>query len=88
MGADKRQGAGDVGAIAMREIPCLSAQSRAEIDHLAAEADPRRLSAAQERKVLAHLDQFATTGPKAEAAVAGPRRMIRDLTVGKTAPAF
>ncbi|HEX5071405.1 MAG TPA: TlpA disulfide reductase family protein [Vicinamibacterales bacterium] len=45
-----------------------------------------RLSAAQEQKVLAHLDQIGTTSAAAKAAIAGPRRMIRDLTIGKTAP--
>lgn len=45
-----------------------------------------RLSAAQERTVLADLDRIAATKPEAAALVAGPRRMIRDLTVGKVAP--
>jgi peroxiredoxin len=45
-----------------------------------------RLSAAQEQKVVAHLDQIAAAKPEARTLVAGPRRMIRELTVGKTAP--
>ena len=45
-----------------------------------------RLSAAQEVRILKHLDAIATSRPEAPAAVAGPRRMIKDLTVGKVAP--
>jgi peroxiredoxin len=45
-----------------------------------------RLSSAQERTVLAHLDGIAASRPDAAALVSGPRRMISDLTVGKTAP--
>ena len=45
-----------------------------------------RLSAAQEQRVITHLDRIGATRPGAAAVVAGPRRMIRDLTVGKTAP--
>ncbi len=45
-----------------------------------------RLSGAQERSVLAHLDQIALTRPADAALVSGPRRMISELTVGKIAP--
>ena len=45
-----------------------------------------RLSGAQERSVLAHLDQIARTRPADAALVSGPRRMISELTVGKIAP--
>ena len=45
-----------------------------------------RLSPAQETRVLAHLDGIGRSRPGATASVAGPRRMISTLTVGKTAP--
>ncbi len=45
-----------------------------------------RLSVAQEARVVAHLDRTATTRPETSAAVASTRRMIEQLTVGKTAP--
>jgi len=45
-----------------------------------------RLSAAQETRVLAHLDGIGRSRPGAATAVTGPRRMISTLTVGKTAP--
>ena len=45
-----------------------------------------RLSPQQERTVLTHLDQIARARPEAAPLVAGPRRMISELTVGKTAP--
>jgi peroxiredoxin len=45
-----------------------------------------RLSPAQEARVLAHLDGIGRSRPGATAAVAGPRRMISTLTVGKSAP--
>ncbi len=44
------------------------------------------LSAAQEARVLAHLDRIAKEHPAATEAVAGSRYMVRSLTVGKTAP--
>jgi peroxiredoxin len=45
-----------------------------------------RLSPVQETRVLAHLDGIGRSRPGAAALVAGPRRMISTLTVGKTAP--
>ena len=45
-----------------------------------------RLSAVQETRVLAHLDGIGRSRSGAAALVAGPRRMISMLTVGKTAP--
>jgi peroxiredoxin len=45
-----------------------------------------RLSGAQERTVLDHLDQIGRSRPGAAALVSGPRRMISELTVGKPAP--
>jgi len=45
-----------------------------------------RLSSLQEGTVLAHLDQIGRSRPDATTLVAGPRRMISALTVGKTAP--
>lgn len=45
-----------------------------------------RLSSSQEAQVLEHLDRIAAERPEAAATVAAPRRMIVDLTVGKTAP--
>ena len=45
-----------------------------------------RLSRVQETRVLAHLDAIAASKPEAAAAVAGPRRMIAGLTIGKLAP--
>ena len=45
-----------------------------------------RLTRVQERTVLDHLDRIAGTGPEVAAAVAAPRRMIAELTVGKKAP--
>ena len=45
-----------------------------------------RLTSAQEVRVLAHLDALSRARPGREAAFAGPRRMIKDLTVGKVAP--
>jgi peroxiredoxin len=45
-----------------------------------------RLTPAQETRVVEHLDRLARSRPEAAAAVRGPRRMIRELTVGKTAP--
>lgn len=45
-----------------------------------------RLSRLQETRVLAHLDGIAASKPDAAAVVAGPRRMISTLTVGKLAP--
>jgi peroxiredoxin len=45
-----------------------------------------RLSPAQETRVLAHLDGIGRSRAGAAAAVAGPRRMISTLTVGKAAP--
>ena len=45
-----------------------------------------RLSPAQELRVVKHLDLIARSRPEAAAVVPGPRRMIKELTVGKTAP--
>ena len=45
-----------------------------------------RLSPAQETRVLAHLSDIGRSRPGAAASVAGPRRMISTLTVGKAAP--
>ena len=45
-----------------------------------------RLSSAQEVRVVKHLDDIAKSRPEAPAAVSGPRRMIKELTVGKIAP--
>ena len=45
-----------------------------------------RLTKSQELRVIKHLDVIAKSRPEAPAAVAGPRRMIKDLTVGKVAP--
>ena len=45
-----------------------------------------RLSREQESRVLAHLDGIARTRPEAAGLVAGPRKMISTLTVGKLAP--
>jgi peroxiredoxin len=45
-----------------------------------------RLSPAQEIRVLTHLDGIVRSRPAAAASVAGPRRMISTLTVGKPAP--
>jgi len=45
-----------------------------------------RLTSAQESRVLAHLDALSRARPGREAAFAGPRRMIKELTVGKVAP--
>lgn len=45
-----------------------------------------QLSAAQEARVVAHLDRTAGTRPDAGEAVASTRRMIEQLMVGKTAP--
>ena len=45
-----------------------------------------RLSKTQETRVLAHLDGIVRARPDAAAVVAGPRRMISTLTVGKPAP--
>ena len=73
----------------------LAAESRAEkwtdtatdaLRQFARRLQTGSLSATQEQGVLAHLDQIAASRPEAQTVVAGPRRMIRDLTVGKTAP--
>ena len=45
-----------------------------------------RLSRVQEARVLAHLDGISRSRKEAPAIVAGPRRMISTLTVGKQAP--
>lgn len=45
-----------------------------------------RLSPPQEARVLDHLDRLAGWRPEAAAVVRASRRMISDLTVGKTAP--
>lgn len=45
-----------------------------------------RLSPAQEIRVLAHLDGIGRSRAGAAASVAGPRRMVSTLTVGKPAP--
>jgi peroxiredoxin len=45
-----------------------------------------RITPEQEKRVLAHLDGIARSRPEAPAIVAGPRRMIAGLTVGKPAP--
>ena len=44
------------------------------------------LTSAQEARVMAHLDALVRARPDRDAIFAGPRRMIRDLTVGKPAP--
>ena len=44
------------------------------------------LTPAQERSVLAHLDRLAAAHPGGREAVSGARRMVAELTVGKTAP--
>ena len=45
-----------------------------------------RLSGTQETRVLTHLDGIGRKRPDAAALVAGPRRMISALTIGKPAP--
>ena len=45
-----------------------------------------RLSRSPEARILAHLDGIARTRTDAAAVVAGPRRMISTLTIGKPAP--
>jgi peroxiredoxin len=45
-----------------------------------------RLSPAQETRILAHLDGIARSRSGAAASVAGPKRMISMLTIGKAAP--
>lgn len=45
-----------------------------------------RLSESQEARVVGHLDRLASSRPDAATVVRAPRRMITDLTVGKTAP--
>lgn len=45
-----------------------------------------KLTSAQENRVLVHLDTLARAKPGREAAFAGPRKMIKELTVGKVAP--
>ena len=45
-----------------------------------------RLSRAQEFRVLAHLDRIAAARAGGAALIAGPRRMISHLSVGKPAP--
>ena len=45
-----------------------------------------RLTKAQEARVLAHFDRLQESRPDAAAVVAGPRRMVAELTVGKKAP--
>lgn len=45
-----------------------------------------QLSAPQEARVLAHLDRLAAQRPGEAQAIAGARRMVSQLTVGKTAP--
>jgi peroxiredoxin len=45
-----------------------------------------RMSRAQETRVLARLDGVARSRPEAAALVAGPRRMVSTLAVGKAAP--
>ena len=47
-----------------------------------------RLTSAQESRVIAHLDALAKAQPNGAAAFAGPRKMIRELSVGKVAPAI
>src|SRR6185436_6558565 len=45
-----------------------------------------RLSAAQEARVLTHLDGLAQSNAALGAAIGGTRRVIQQLTVGKPAP--
>jgi len=45
-----------------------------------------RLTKAQEARVLEQFDRVASSRPEAAAAVAGARRMVAELTVGKKAP--
>src|SRR5262245_59686919 len=45
-----------------------------------------RLTSVQETRVLSHLDALARGRKDGAAVFGGPRRMIRDLSVGKTAP--
>jgi thiol-disulfide isomerase/thioredoxin len=54
--------------------------------HFARRIQAGRLSAAQEARVLTHLDRIGGASPEAAAAVRGPRRMISGFTVGKTPP--
>ena len=45
-----------------------------------------RLSGSQESRVIDHLDRLAKTNPALKASIAGARRVVERLTVGKPAP--
>ena len=54
--------------------------------HFARRIQAGRLTRVQETRVLAHLDGIARSRPEAPALVAGPKKLISTLAVGKLAP--
>jgi len=66
--------------------PGATEDARSVVWQFARRVQAGKLTAAQETRVLAHLDSLSRARPGSEAVFAGPRRMIRELTVGKVAP--